>query len=117
MLRAGKRLRVRSYLSFVMAACFAPVSGAMAADEATATAEQSEPQSLQRIRVEENVEEEAAYRSTRSSTATRTDTPLDEVPQSISVIPAAQIQDQNAQTLQEVLRYTAGVRADMYGLD
>jgi iron complex outermembrane receptor protein len=27
------------------------------------------------------------------------------------------VKDQNAQTLQEVLRYTAGVRADMYGLD
>ncbi|WKB54190.1 TonB-dependent siderophore receptor [Eleftheria terrae] len=57
------------------------------------------------------------YRATRSATATKTDTPLQEVPQSVSVIGAEQIRDQNAQTLQEVLRYTAGVTADVYGLD
>ncbi len=57
------------------------------------------------------------YRATRSSTATKTDTPLNEVPQSISVITADQVRDQNAQTLQETLRYSAGVRAEMYGLD
>ena len=45
------------------------------------------------------------------------DTPSNEVPQSISVISADQISDQNAQTRQEVLRYTAGVRSEMYGLD
>ncbi|MBZ8144027.1 TonB-dependent siderophore receptor, partial [Rubrivivax gelatinosus] len=48
---------------------------------------------------------------------TRTDTPLNEIPMSISVITAEQVRDQNAQTIQEVLRYTAGVSADVYGLD
>jgi iron complex outermembrane receptor protein len=57
------------------------------------------------------------YNARRSATATKTDTPLNEVPQSISVITADQVRDQNAQTMQEVLRYTAGVRSDMYGLD
>lgn len=57
------------------------------------------------------------YTARRSATATRTDTPLNEIPQSISVITAEQIRDQNAQTMQEVLRYTAGVHADVYGLD
>ena len=57
------------------------------------------------------------YRARRSVTATKTDTPLNEVPQSITVITADQIKDQNAQTMQEVLRYTAGVRSEMYGLD
>lgn len=57
------------------------------------------------------------YAARRSSTATRSDTPLSEVPQSISVITADQIRDQNAQNLQEVLRYSAGVRSEMYGLD
>ncbi|HSI61249.1 MAG TPA: TonB-dependent siderophore receptor [Ideonella sp.] len=57
------------------------------------------------------------YAARRSATATKTDTPLNEVPQSISVITADQIRDQNAQTMQEVLRYSAGVRSEMYGLD
>ena len=57
------------------------------------------------------------YTARRSATATRTDTPLNEVPQSISVITADQVRDQNAQNMQEVLRYSAGVRAEMYGLD
>lgn len=59
----------------------------------------------------------SGYRATRSATATKTDTPLNQVPQAISVISADQITDQASQNLQEVLRYTAGVRADMYGVD
>lgn len=57
------------------------------------------------------------YTARRSATATKTDTPLNEVPQSISVIGAEQVRDQNSLTIQEVLRYTPGVRAEMYGLD
>lgn len=57
------------------------------------------------------------YTVRRSGTATKTDTPLNEVPQSISVITADQIRDQNSQTMQDVLRYTAGVRSELYGLD
>jgi iron complex outermembrane receptor protein len=58
-----------------------------------------------------------AIPSTRSRGATRTDTPLVETPQAITVIPAERIEAQNAQNMQEVLRYSAGVRAEMYGLD
>jgi iron complex outermembrane receptor protein len=54
---------------------------------------------------------------TRTVTGTRTDTPLIEVPQAISVITSDQIEAQAAQTLEEVVRYTAGVRAEMYGPD
>jgi iron complex outermembrane receptor protein len=53
----------------------------------------------------------------RSVSAARVDVPLIETPQSISVITQDQIQAQGAQTMQEVVRYTAGVRAEMYGLD
>lgn len=59
----------------------------------------------------------AGYVARRSATGTRTDTPISEVPQSISVISSTQILEQNAQTMQEALRYTAGVHADVYGLD
>lgn len=57
------------------------------------------------------------YAATRSASGTKTDTPLNEIPQAITVVGAEQIQDMNAQTLQEVLRYAPGVVADTYGLD
>jgi iron complex outermembrane recepter protein len=75
-----------------------------------------EPKSLPKIQVEGQEDEGLSYVTPRSRVL-RTETPLNEIPLSISVISAAQIDDQNAQTLQEVLRYTAGVRSDMYGLD
>jgi len=57
------------------------------------------------------------YAATRSATGIKTDTPLNEIPQSISVVGQEQIRDQGAQTLQDTLRYTSGVVADGYGID
>lgn len=51
------------------------------------------------------------YVASRSSTGTKTDTPLIEVPQSISVITAKQMDDRATQNLSDTLRYTAGVQA------
>ena len=49
------------------------------------------------------------YRATRSGTATKTDTPLKEVPASISVVPAQLIKDQAMQSMGDVFRYVPGV--------
>ncbi|AXI03334.1 TonB-dependent siderophore receptor [Aquirhabdus parva] len=57
------------------------------------------------------------YVAKRSSAGTKTDTALLEIPQSISVITADQIKDQNAQSISEALRYSAGVTAEPYGVD
>ena len=57
------------------------------------------------------------YAATRSATGMKTDTPLKEIPQSVSVVGAEQIRDQNAQSLQDALRYVPGVVADAYGFD
>lgn len=57
------------------------------------------------------------YVATRSSSGTKTNTPIMETPQSVSVIGADQIRDQKANKLDEVLRYTAGVRAGTFGAD
>lgn len=57
------------------------------------------------------------YRARRSATATKTDTPLAETPQSVTVVTREQIVDQGARTLQDALTYAAGVRSDAYGLD
>src|SRR5690606_5411583 len=57
------------------------------------------------------------YIAKRSITATKTDTPLNETPQSITLLASDQIRDHGAQGLQDALTYAAGVRSDAYGLD
>ena len=57
------------------------------------------------------------YTATRSASGTKTDTPISEIPQSISVVTSDAIRDQGAQTVQETLRYVPGVYADSYGPD
>lgn len=57
------------------------------------------------------------YVANRSSSGTKTNTPIIETPQSVSVISAEQIRDQKPGKLDEVLRYTAGVRAGTFGAD
>ncbi len=53
----------------------------------------------------------------RAITATKTDTPLTETPQAISVVTSGLFTDRGARNLQETLRYSAGVTADAWGLD
>lgn len=53
----------------------------------------------------------------RAATATKTDTPVMETPQSISVITRDRIEAQGAQTVQQAIGYTAGVAAGVYGND
>ncbi len=55
------------------------------------------------------------YVATRTATATKTDTPLLETPQSVSIVTADQMQVLNAQSLSEVLSYTAGVASTEAG--
>jgi iron complex outermembrane receptor protein len=53
----------------------------------------------------------------KAAVATKTDTELDEIPQSVSVVDAELARSRGADTLQDALRYTAGVTAEPYGLD
>lgn len=53
--------------------------------------------------------------ATRSGTGTKTDTPLIETPQSISVVTRDQVSNQGAGSIGEALRYTAGVSGDVNG--
>lgn len=52
-----------------------------------------------------------------AAAGTKTDTPLIEIPQSISVISAEQIETRGALTVSDILLYTAGVRSEAFGLD
>lgn len=49
------------------------------------------------------------YVATHDFAAEKTDTPIVEVPQAISVVTQQQMQQQNVQTVQQALQYTAGV--------
>jgi len=57
------------------------------------------------------------YVAQQSTTGSKTDTPLKEIPQSVSVVGTEQIRDQGVQNLQEALRYMPGVHADPFGYD
>lgn len=57
------------------------------------------------------------YVANRSSSGTKTNTPIMETPQSVSVIGAEQIRDQKAMKLDQILRYAPGVRGETFGAD
>jgi len=87
----------------------------------TTAAAAATPQALPEVRVTATALREQAdgpvwgYIAKRSSGGTKTDTALLETPQSISVVTRDQMDAQGAQSLQEVLRYTPGVRTEVFG--
>jgi iron complex outermembrane receptor protein len=58
-----------------------------------------------------------AYRPTAATSATKTDTPLRETPQSVSVVTRERMEDMGAQGLPDALNYTAGIRSNAFGSD
>ncbi|PHN25296.1 TonB-dependent siderophore receptor [Pseudomonas sp. ICMP 561] len=58
-----------------------------------------------------------SYVPKTSNSASKTNTPLIEIPQSISVVTRKQMEDQGAQTVTDALRYVPGVKVEAYGLD
>lgn len=57
------------------------------------------------------------YVASASTVGTKTDTPLVEVPQSISVITRQELDDRNVQSLTDAVAYTPGVRTQQSGYD
>jgi len=86
-------------------------------------AQTTAPGALPEVKVDANAEAETAaspvigYRARNAATATKTDTPLSETPQSVTVVTRDQMVDQGATNVQDALNYAAGVRSDAYGLD
>src|SRR5262245_22384499 len=78
-------------------------TGPALADDAAAEA----PTPLPKVTVVAEHESEG-YLVERSRTATKTDTPLIDVPQSVSVVSRDLIQDQSMQSLADVARYVPG---------
>ncbi|MBW4477600.1 MAG: TonB-dependent siderophore receptor [Tolypothrix brevis GSE-NOS-MK-07-07A] len=56
--------------------------------------------------------EQDGYNVPNSSTATRTDTPIRDIPQSIQVVPQEVLRDQNVNSLDEALRNVTGVTSE-----
>ena len=54
-------------------------------------------------------EAQKGYKITRTTSATRTDTPLVDVPQSVNIVTVRQIEDQAANSIGDAIRYTPGV--------
>lgn len=96
----------------------AAMAGPAFADEGAAPAERVLPAVVVKSGQDETaIGPVPGYVAKRSATGTKTDTPLVETPQSISVVTEQQMRDQGAQNVQDTLRYTAGVRSEPYGLD
>ena len=83
----------------------------------------SAPVELPPIDVEDQATKETAtspvagFVARRAGTGTKTDTPLIETPQSISVITQDQMIQRDVQTIGEALSYTAGIQANNFGFD
>lgn len=57
------------------------------------------------------------YNASRTTTGSKTDTPLIEIPQSISVITRDRLDDQGAESISDALRYTPGFFGEAFGND
>lgn len=80
----------------------------------------AEPLALEEMQVTASAERAdgpvQGYRTTRSASATRTDTAIHETPQSISVVPAQVVEDIGATRLEDALDYAGGVeRGNNFG--
>lgn len=61
------------------------------------------------------VEESGGFSAASSTTATKMNAPLIEIPQSVSVVTQDQLVARNVQTVGEAIRYTGSVDVDTYG--
>src|SRR3954471_18937988 len=92
----------------------APLAGAvLALFCAPGLAQGPAEQTLPEVKVQGQAERAdgpvSGYRANRSSTFTKTDTPLKDVPASVSVVPEQLMKDQAMQSMGDVFRYVPGV--------
>lgn len=89
-----------------LACCALPLGWGLA----VAAEPASDPTTLDQVQVRAPI-------AKRSQTVTKTDTPLIEVPQSVSVIGAEQMRERGVQGIEEAVWYTAGAQGGGYGQD
>ena len=93
-----------------------------ATNSITESVAQNSPVQLDTVEVEAGGNNSATgpvqgYVATDSASGTKTDTPLIETPQSISVITRDQMRAQGVDTLAQAYRYTPGINGEPYGAD
>jgi iron complex outermembrane recepter protein len=71
-----------------------------------------QPKEGEEIEIVVTGEREEGYRAPNASTATRTDTPIRDIPQSIQVVPQQVIQDQEVTRISDALRNVSGVSVE-----
>lgn len=115
-LRRRHRRQRRAASSLIIGAVLAGAGGAARAQETG-----SGPAVLAPLEVEGTAERGTGpaqgYVAQRSTTGSKTDTPLIENPQSVSVVSRARMDDQGVRSVGDALRYTAGVQAQPFGFD
>lgn len=72
---------------------------------------------LDPVVVQGNGDGSTGYVATRSATGTKTNTPLIETPQSVTVLTRKELNDRNVQSLTQAVAYTPGVRTESAGFD
>jgi iron complex outermembrane receptor protein len=108
----GPRVKLRLSRNLLLASTILVSASHGSAQEAAADGDQTQ---LQTIVVQgqggaQNTSDSLVANSNRS--ATKTDAPVLETPQSVTTVSRKQIEEQNPQTVSEALRYTAGVLSD-----
>jgi iron complex outermembrane recepter protein len=105
--------RPRSTSPVVAISLLALSRAAFAADTAPADAPAADPAATETV----TVTALRHYVATDNKTATKTDTPILETPQSISVVTQDELQLLHVQNLEQATRYTAGIVSGSYGAD
>jgi catecholate siderophore receptor len=104
----ARRSQNPSYYATIAALAF--LSATAIAEERSSSARNRETATLPTIRVEDEVLVEATrYSTPKTTTATKTNTPLRDVPQSISIVTSDLIKDQNMRSMADAARYVPGI--------
>ena len=93
------------------ATCASFVAVALRAADAVEAAAAEEPVTMESFQVAAEPVESKNYKVEHNLTATKTNTPLLNVPQSITIVTEQQIKDQQMLSLGDVVRYVPGITA------
>lgn len=121
---ASRRMILRWRLTLLCSAALCSIPAARAQEAApAATPESGASLQLPAIEVEGQAQVETAtgpvagYVARQSRSATKTDTPILETPQSISVVTREQLDDRKPSSVAGALRYTPGAQVEGFGYD
>lgn len=93
-----------------------PAAWAQSTVDTSAAADAKAVTTLDAVTVQAS-HDEGAYVAKRNTAGSKTDTPLIETPQTVSVITREQLDAQNVQSLSQALGYTAGISTNGTGTD